>query len=166
MSHAGERGVAGEPGLTLPQFLELMNSDLQNEWTHLQFYLYHASSITGLHAEEYKEFFTEAAKGEMQHVQQFLDRLFGLNYTQPHQSGAFFPVYTKVEDAIAGAIKIENEVVQTYAKRLGQLEGLVVAHPAIAAYLTVFYEDQLQDSYEDCEKMRRRLADDLRLNKI
>lgn len=161
MSHTGEKGPAGEPGLTLVSFLEFMNNDLQNEWTHLQFYLYHASAITGLHAAEYKEFFTDAAKGEMQHVQQFLDRLYGLNYMQPHQSGTFFPCCTKVEDAIAEAIKMENTVVENYAKRIAQLESLSAAHPTVAAYLTIFYEDQLQDSYEDCEKMRRLLGDDL-----
>lgn len=162
MSHAGEQGAVGEPGLTLPYFLQLMNSDLQNEWTHLQFYLYHASSITGLHAEEYKEFFTEAAKGELSHVQQFLDRLFGLNHPTPNQAGINFPCYTKVDDALAHAIKMEREVVTNYTKRLQQLEFLSQVHPDIAAYLTIFYEDQIKDSYEDCEKMRRILGDDLR----
>jgi bacterioferritin (cytochrome b1) len=158
MSHAGE---PGEPTLTLPQFLELMNSDLQNEWTHLQFYLYHASSITGLHAEEYKEFFTDAAKGELEHVQAFLDRLFGLNVPMPNQSGHPFPCYTRVEDALNHAIKIENQVVENYAVRLRQLDLLAAAHPTTAAYLRIFYEDQLQDSYEDCEKIRRLMANDL-----
>lgn len=147
--------------MTLPQFLEIMNADLQNEWTHLQFYLYHASSITGLHAAEYREFFTDAAKGEMQHVQQFLDRLFGLNVPLPNQTGKQFPVFTKVEDALQHSVKLENEVVENYAKRLTQLDELAATWPVEAAYLTVFYEDQLQDSYEDCERLRRILADDL-----
>ena len=162
MSHTGEPGAVGEPGLTFQRFLELMNSDLQNEWTHLQFYLYHASSISGLHAAEYKEFFTEAAKGEMEHVQQFLDRLYGFNYTQPHQSGSFFPYYTKVADAVAAAINMENDVVKNYTKRLQQLEQLSSVHPERAAYLTIFYEDQIKDSYEDCEKMRRLAGDEVR----
>lgn len=147
--------------LTLPQFLELMNADLQNEWTHLQFYLYHASSITGLHAAEYKEFFTEAAKGEMQHVQAFLDRLFGLHFNIPNSSGAQFPLFTSVESALVHAVQLEEAVVKNYAKRLTQLEALALAHPAEAAYLTIFYEDQLKDSYEDCERIRRILADTL-----
>jgi len=145
--------------MTLPQFLELMNADVQNEWTHLQFYLYHASSITGLHAAEYREFFTEAAKGEMEHVQQFLDRLFGFNVSLPNSSGKQFPMFTKVEAALTHSIRLEEEVVTNYAKRLTQLDELAPTHPEIAAYLTVFYEDQLQDSYEDCERLRRILAD-------
>jgi bacterioferritin (cytochrome b1) len=158
MSHTGESVSAA---LTLPSFLELMNSDLQNEWTHLQFYLYHASSITGLHAAEYKEFFTEAAKGEMQHVQAFLDRLFGLHYNLPNYSGKQFPLCTNVESALVHAAKLEEEVVQNYATRLTQLDRLAASHPTAAAYLRIFYEDQLQDSYEDCEKIRRILADTL-----
>lgn len=147
--------------MTLSEFLQLMNADLQNEWTHLQFYLYHASSITGLHAAEYREFFTDAAKGEMQHVQMFLDRLFGLHFNLPNSSGKQFPLSTHVETALANAARLEEEVVKNYSTRLTQLDALAATWPAEAAYLKVFYEDQLQDSYEDCEKIRRILADTL-----
>ena len=143
--------------MTLPQFLEIMNGDLQNEWTHLQFYLYHASAASGLHAHEYKEFLTESAQGEMKHVQAFLDRLFGLNYTQPNQSGKVFSCATRVEDILTLAVRLEDEVVKNYAERLQQLDELAQAHPVQSAYLKVFYEDQLQDSYEDCEHLRRML---------
>ena len=141
--------------MTLSQFLEIMNADLANEWTHLSFYLYHASSVAGLHAHEYKEFFTEAAKGEMAHVQAFLDRLHGLNYAQPCQGPKAFAYASRVEDILTLAIKLEEDVVTNYTARLAQLDELAGAHPEIAAYLKVFYEDQIQDSYEDCEHMRR-----------
>jgi bacterioferritin (cytochrome b1) len=159
---AGPAGPTGVPALTLPAFLDVMNSDLQNEWTHLAFYLYHASAITGLHAAEYREFFTDAAKGEMQHVQMFLDRLYGLNYAQPTQTGHEFSTFTHPADALTHAIELEAHVAQNYATRLKQLEYLADAFPVTARYLTVFYEDQLKDSYEDCERMRRLMADDLR----
>lgn len=135
-------------------FLELMNEDLMREWTHLKFYLYHASAVTGLHAEDLREWLTDAAKGELQHVQQFLDRLFGLGYPQPGQSAHSFPVLYLPADVLAYAVKLENEVVTKYTERLKQLEEL--DHPA-AAYLKVFYEDQLQDSFEDCERILRML---------
>jgi bacterioferritin (cytochrome b1) len=141
--------------MTLSQFLEIMNGDLANEWTHLNFYLYHASAVAGLHAHEYKEFFTESAKGEMTHVQAFLDRLFGMNYPQPTQSGHMFPHVTRIEDILTLAIKLEEDVVTNYTARLAQLDELAGAHPETAAYLKVFYEDQIQDSYEDCEHIRR-----------
>lgn len=147
--------------MTLPEFLVQMNADLQNEWTHLQFYLYHASSISGIHAAEYREFFTNAAKGEMQHVQQFLDRLFGLYFNLPNSTGTKFPMCRDVEAALVAAMKLEEEVVRNYAKRIAQLDALMVNSPVEASYLKIFYEDQLQDSYEDCERIRQILADTL-----
>ena len=147
--------------MTLGDFLQLMNADLQNEWTHLQFYLYHASSISGLHAAEYREFFTDAAKGEMEHVQMFLDRLFGLHFTLPNHTGTKFPLCRNVEVALAAAVQLEEEVVKNYTNRLAQLDQLWLNHPVEAAYLRIFYEDQLQDSYEDCERIRQILADTL-----
>lgn len=144
--------------MTLSQFLEIMNGDLANEWTHLSFYLYHASAVAGLHAHEYKEFFTEAAEGEMRHVQAFLDRLHGLNYKQPCQGPKSFAYASRIEDILTLAIKLEEDVVTNYTTRLTQLDELAKAHPEIAAYLTVFYEDQIKDSYEDAEHMRRLVA--------
>jgi bacterioferritin (cytochrome b1) len=155
---AGDVGPEGEPGrYTLAEFAALINEDLQNEWTHLQFYLYHASAVTGLHAEEYKEFLTDAAKGELQHVQQFLDCLYGLEFAKPCAGGHPFEMYTRVEDILITAHDLEQRVVATYAKRLQQLKAL--DDQVAAAYLEVFYEDQLQDSYEDARHIRRILAD-------
>lgn len=148
--------------MTLQTFLEAMNNDLQNEWTHLKFYLYHSSAIAGLHSAEYREFFTEAAKGEMTHVQSFLDQLYALNFSLPAQTAHAFSVFTNPADALTHAIELENQVAENYVQRLAQLETLAEKHPVTARYLTVFYEDQLKDSYEDCARMRRIMADDLR----
>lgn len=147
--------------MTLGNFLQLMNADLQNEWTHLQFYLYHASSVIGIHAAEYREFFSESAKGEMQHVQQFLDRLFGLHFNLPNSSGKQFSLCRNTESALVEALKLEEEVIKNYAVRLAQLDALMINNPVEATYLRIFYEDQLQDSYEDCERIRQILGDTL-----
>lgn len=158
-NYSGEHGPEGEPGeIFWADFLGLINEDLQNEWTHLQFYLYHASAVTGLHAEEYKEFLTEAAKSELNHVQQFLDCLYGFDFVQPCAGGHPFPTYTRVEDILIAAHTLERQVVVTYAKRLKQLKLIEDADTAVA-YLEVFYEDQLQDSFEDARHIQRILAD-------
>lgn len=159
---SNDSGETPEPEISLASFLELMNNDLQNEWSHLKFYLYHSAAVTGLHAEEYREFFFDAAKGEMEHVRAFMDRLYGLNYGAPAQTSPTFSMFTNAEDALTHAIELEMHVVENYAKRLKQLELLAERHPITARYLTLFYEDQLQDSYEDCERMRRIMANDLR----
>lgn len=145
--------------MTLLNFLDLMNADLRNEWTHLQFYLYHAGAVSGLHAEEYREFLFKAAMGELDHILQFTQRLFGLNYKQPVSVGGLFPQFTDVPDILAHAVALENEVVNIYAQRLKEIDSFAEAHPTTAAYLRIFYEKQLEDSYEDCEKMRRLLIE-------
>ncbi len=144
--------------MTLPQFIHLMTNDLRNECTHMNFYLYHASAVTGLHALEFKEFLTDAAKSEMGHVQQFLDRLFGLNAPQFDMGTSNFVIATSVQTILEQACRLETEVINNYTLRLEQLEAMAAAHPTEAAYLTIFYEDQIQDSYEDRERMRRMLA--------
>jgi bacterioferritin (cytochrome b1) len=136
------------------ELLQLLNSDLKNEWMHLKFYLYHASAVCGLHAAECREFLVDAAKGEMEHVQQFQDRIWGLGGT-PITEGETFATFASVEDILAEAHAIERAVVANYAKRVEQLAGL--SSPE-AAYLAVFYEDQLQDSYEDAERIQRMLV--------
>jgi bacterioferritin (cytochrome b1) len=141
----------------LSAFVQQMHDDLRNEWTHLQFYLYHASAASGLHAAEYKEFLTEAAKGETEHVQNFLDRLFGLGATPVVTGGKEFPLLTDVQDILNYAVQLETEVIDTYATRIKQLDDLPDANASAVAYLKVFYEDQLQDSYEDREKILRLL---------
>lgn len=144
--------------MLLSQFVEIMNEDLANEWTHLSFYLYHASAVAGLQAHEYKEFFTDAAKSEMTHVQAFLDRLFGLNCPEPARCCKAFGRGTTPKRILALAIQLEEQVVRNYTQRLKQLDVLASKEPEAAAYLKVFYEDQLKDSYEDCEHMRRLLG--------
>ena len=148
--------------MKLIDFLALMNNDLKNEWTHLQFYLYHASTLSGPAQASYREFLTDAAKSEMQHVQSFLDQLLAAGYTEsPAIAGHNFPVFSNLVDILTHAVSLEETVVANYVERLSQLE--VVAHeaPITARYLTIFYEDQLRDSYEDAARMRRMLMTDL-----
>lgn len=140
--------------MTLKEFVAQMHDDLRNEWTHLQFYLYHSSAVAGLHAAEFKEFLTDEARGEFEHVQNFLDRLFGLGETPNCTSGYAFPLFTNVPGILRHAIELETTVIKNYAERVAQLDQITSGEPEVA-YLKVFYEDQLQDSYEDREKMLR-----------
>jgi bacterioferritin len=140
--------------MSTEELLQLLNEDLKNEWMHLKFYLYHASAVGGLHAAEYREFLTDAAKGELAHVQQFQDRIWGLGGT-PVTEGHTFATFVSIEDILAEAQAIERAVVANYAKRVEQLSAGTSPE---AAYLSVFYEDQLQDSYEDAERIQRMLV--------
>ena len=144
--------------MTVKDLIAALRADLTNEWQHLHFYLYHASAVQGLHAAEYREFLSEAADGERKHVAQFLDRLFGLGENVlPPPGNLMFPANTDVELILNAAIQLEREVITQFTQHLADLEDFD-GDPVIAAYFKVFYEDQLQDSYEDCEKMQRLLA--------
>lgn len=144
--------------MTVTDLIRELTEDLLHEWQHLHFYLYHASAVTGLHAAEYREFLEEAANGERAHIAQFLDRLFGLGANvQPPPGNLMFPANTDITLILHAAIQLEREVIENFTRHLAALETFD-GDPVIAAYFKVFYEDQLQDSYEDCEKMQRLLA--------
>lgn len=134
-----------------------LTRDLQNEHRHMQLYLYHASSVFGLHAPEYREFFEKAAGSEMQHIIAFQDRIVGLGGKPPViVAGAdFLPVVSNdPEEALDYAIALETEVARNYTITIHNLDVTDYANFPEAMYMKIFYEDQLKDSYEDCERMR------------
>lgn len=142
--------------MTRDELIELLATDLKNERKHLNFYLYHASAVTGLHGQrEYREWLLEAAASELAHVTAFQDRLWGLGLITLENTANDFECFTDLEDVLEYAREMEEEVVANYTQRLAQLEG---ANFLESRYMAVFYEDQLQDSYEDCERIRRILA--------
>lgn len=139
--------------MTLDDVILNLNEDLTKERTHMAFYVYHASFLSGPHALEYRELFEQSAASEMKHVLAFQDRILGLG-GDVDIGGDLFPITPDVLRALELAIALEEKVVLVYTKRIEELDGLT-AHPTIRAYLKVFYEAQLQDSYEDCERFRR-----------
>jgi bacterioferritin (cytochrome b1) len=134
-----------------------LERDLQNEHRHMQLYLYHASAMFGLHAPEYREFFEKAAASEMQHILAFQDRIIGLGgEVKPVRAGPdFLPAVTHdPEAALDYAIALETEVARNYTHTIRALDTTSYDAFPEATYLKIFYEDQLKDSYEDCERMR------------
>ena len=134
----------------------LLNEDLKNEWKHMQFYLYHASAVTGLHAHEYKEFLLEQAASEMKHVQQFSDLLIGLG-CPPTTEIAPFAKFSAVTNVLLYARDMEAEVVKNYVQRIAQLGELeLVGQDAIdAKWLEIFLEEQIKDSREDLDHLNQ-----------
>lgn len=141
--------------MTLNEMLAHLQDDLRNERKHLNFYLYHASAASGLLALEYREWLEAAAKSELAHVLAFQDRIWGLGARSCESGANDFTCFTQLSDILEYALKMEEQVVANYTERLAQLAGADLPE---ARYLAVFYEDQLQDSYEDCERIRRILA--------
>jgi len=144
----------GEQHMTLVEMLELLDADLRNEHKHMNFYLYHATSLAGLLAEEYKELFAAEAQSEMEHVKQFSDLLWGYNFV-PSAVGGDFTRFTDVRAALQYAYDMEAEVVRNYATRIGQCAQLPEPE---RTWLTVFLEDQLAHSRKDVDRFQRLLA--------
>lgn len=132
--------------------LQWLNSDLCNEWKHLQFYLYHASAITTLHREEYREFLLKAAASEMDHVRHFQDVILGLGVNPVLPPPATFPSFSDPRAILQYALMMEEEVVQNYTDRIKQAAELGGAD---GQYLEIFLENQLQDSREDADNLKQ-----------
>jgi len=140
--------------MTQAEIVALLNADLKNEWKHLRFYLYHASAITGPHAEEYKEVFLKEAASELEHVTEFSDLIWGLG-GEPTPTSNEFTLCTDVRQAVAYALEMEQEVVKNYAERIEQAETL--PNP-VGRWITIFLEDQLSHSQRDVDRFTRLLA--------
>ena len=133
------------------QMLAILNDDLKNEWKHLRFYLYHASSINGPFLEEYKELFLEEAAGEMSHVTEFSDLIIGLGGTATFESNTF-DTFVDPYDAVSYALKMEEEVVSNYVKRMKDADSLGGVD---GQWIEIFMENQVQKSREDVDKYRQ-----------
>jgi len=131
--------------------INLLNEDLKNEWKHHCFYLHNASTITGLHAREYKEFLIEQSKSELEHVLQFSDLIVGLGGT-PTSSVNPFPTLTDVTEILNFSLKMEEEVVENYTKRIEQAENL--GGPD-GKWISIFLESQIEDSRKDLDELRQ-----------
>lgn len=146
--------------MQLHEIVKLLNEDLKNEWKHMQFYLHHASAITGLHAHEYKEFLLEQAASEMKHVQQFSDLLFGLGITPTTEINEFTKL-TSAKLILESAAAMEEDVVKNYVQRIAQLSTLTFhssAEAADAKWIEIFLEEQVKDSREDLDHLMQILA--------
>lgn len=140
------------------KMIELLNGDLKNEWKHLRFYLYHASAVTGLHCAEYKELFLKEAASEMAHVTEFSDVIRGMGGIATDESNEF-QKFSKPEDIMLAAIKMEEEVVANYVQRMRQAEMLsgIEGNVIDGRWLEIFLEGQLQASREDLDHFRQML---------
>lgn len=137
------------------QIIEILNTDLKNEWKHLRFYLYHASAVTGLHCAEYKELFLKEAAGEMVHVTAFSDMIIGLGGIATSESNVF-PKLVNPHDIISYALEMEKEVVANYVQRMQDAKTL--EDVVDGQWLEIFLEGQIQDSREDVDHFKQILS--------
>ena len=130
--------------------------DLQNEQKHMLYYLRAASIVTGPHREEYKEFFLEEAKSELNHVHEFMDAIVYLGGNPEMSMPSIKSVYgLNLTLLLSNAIELEEEVAKNYTARLAQTEGMTSPEEA---WIHLFYEDQLQDSWKAAQEMKKMIS--------
>lgn len=139
---------------TKEQLLKDVADDLAHEYMHMNCYLHYASTVTGLHRQELREFYLEEAASEMKHVMQFADKLVGLGGF-PESKAAFFPqVPTTPKEQLEQILRMEEDRVETYAIRMRQCEEL--GGPD-GSTMHVFYENQIDDSRNTVDHVRQLL---------
>lgn len=144
---------------------ELLKEDLANEYYHMLFYLKAASIVSGPHREEYKEFFLKEAQSELMHVHEFTNAIVYVSGETKDIHTKIIPDLPKVDqelfnyyshpvitDILDSAIFMEDQVADTYAKRLKRTDEM---ETTMAAWVHLFYEDQLQDSWAAAQEMRQ-----------
>lgn len=138
--------------MTNEELINMVQEDLKNERKHLAFYTQAAVMMKGLHREELREFCETEAKGELEHVTEFSElivQLGGIPGTDVNDfpSGLGCPVAI-----LKYVVEMENEVAEKYAQRLRETEDMKNAN---TAYVHLFYEDQLQDSWKTAKEVEQ-----------
>lgn len=135
------------------QFVNLMLEDLQHEKKHLLFYLTAASTVAGLHREEYKELFLKEAQGEMQHVVEFQNAILGLGADLLDSTAVYnnhpYDVSYSAKYLIKKALEMEAQVVQNYTDRITR--DLELLDEPDRRWMEIFYEKQIEKSREDVD---------------
>lgn len=139
-----------------------MLQDLKNEKKHMLFYLTAASTVSGLHREEYKELLASESQSEMQHVLEFQNAILGMgaDISQTVDVKEFndYDIFYDPRQILEYALKMEEEVVLNYANRIAN--DLSLLDEPEKRWMEIFYEGQLEKSRKDVDnlKMILRLA--------
>lgn len=136
------------------QLIEVLQEDLKNERKHLMFYTQAAVLVSGLHREELREFFMEEAKGELAHIEQFSELIVHLGDVPGTEVN---PLPNRLVGNVGDpmsllieVIKMEDEVANNYTKRLQATHEMENSE---TAYVHVFYEDQIRDSWRTAREV-------------
>jgi ferritin len=148
--------------------IDLLISDLANEYAHMHFYQQAATNVRGLHRAELSEFFAEQASGEMKHVEEFRRLLQGLitrrglGRSVPSRVAQFPQDLTDPKDLLWAALQMEDQVVENYVIRLEQAEKIScnssISDMVDGTYVALFLENQILDSRADADNIREMLA--------
>lgn len=152
--------------MNINELVDLLISDLANEYAHMHFYIQASTNIRGLHRQEISEFFNEQAQSEMKHVEEFrrliqgLITRRGLDKKVPSLVSEFKENLTCPKALLRAALEMEDKVVSNYVLRHSQAESLTENGSddfVDGTYIALFIEDQILDSRGDADNIREML---------
>ena len=140
--------------MNLEQLLANLDADLQREVTHWHFYKHSSMGITGIHRPELREFFQKQADEESSHIDEFAQLILGLG-GKPSTNNLTLncPHYEDPRLILEHSIKLEQEVVKNYTKRIQEAEQLEDVDPVNSRFVVIFLEEQLLHSRQDLDEM-------------
>lgn len=138
--------------MTKEELIESLQNDLRNERKHLAFYTQASVLVAGLHREELREFLEEEAKGELQHVIQFSEAIVHLGGMPLMSMNSVATDLSCPMAILKYAAEMENEVADIYAQRLRETEDM---ENSDTAYVHVFYENQIEDSWKTAKEIEQ-----------
>lgn len=140
--------------MPVPDFLDLLNNDLANEYKHFHFYLHSAMMVQGLHRAQIRAFLLAEAQSEMLHVQQFGDLILGLGATPSTKVNGFRSDLSKPVDILTFALSMEEEVVANYVARKKQATDI---GGVVGTRVEIFLDSQIEQSASDADDIRQML---------
>ncbi len=147
------------------QLIAMLQQDLKNERKHLAFYMHSAVMVKGVNRKKLREFFEEEAQGEFKHVLEFSEAIVHLGGEPDVIIAPFLQDLTEAYKILNYASQMEFEVSFIYSNRLKALsklsdsiENVDDAAKAAIAYLNIFYENQLEDSWKTAQEIARMLV--------
>lgn len=147
------------------ELVDMLNGDLSREYAHWHFYMNAAICVSGLHREEYQEFFLKEASGEMQHIQEFGQVILGLDGIPITSPAAYVSNQNVIGHLLNSAMTMEREVVDHYAaqrsligRMLDEMPSDLQTRDATVAdlqFVDIFLENQILDSRNAVDHIRQ-----------
>jgi len=147
--------------MTLGTLIEHLNHDIAREYAHWHFYMNASIRVTGLHREEFSEFFLKEAQGEMTHIVEFGKLIVGLGGTPVASPDVFATAMDSPKDLLAETLRMEEQVVQHFVDRQDEAEALEknggTNDLVNGRRVNVFLDDQILDSRATVDHVREML---------
>jgi bacterioferritin (cytochrome b1) len=139
--------------MTLAEMIDLLNSDLENEYKHFRFYLHSSIMVTGMQRFFLVPWLIKQADEEKGHVIEFANKIRALGGIPTAESRQFPKNISEPYEIINYALQMEKEVVANYHVRHAQ--AVELSEKTGKHYdLVVLLEDQIEHSQQDIDELK------------